>query len=170
MNVNVLIKQFFTENEYHKIADRLVVLRSDGINIYSNIEDRFEASSIGALVSGLWQAAESLSSLLKSNHDYYDFRLGFDTSSDGLYVLPFKMMGKTFYICSIYKDSENPGKLKRNIRLLKENLEIYVSSFKVSKDAKIDVNRTNNKSERNEFLFDAISDEEMDRLFAFGGM
>ena len=117
MNLNLLVKQFFNENEYNKISDRLVVIRQDGITLYSNYDNKFEESSIGALVSGLWQAAESLSSLLKSGQDFFEFRLGFDTSSDGLYVLPFHIMDGTYYICSIYKDSQNPAKLKRNLRL-----------------------------------------------------
>lgn len=166
MNVNKLIKQFFIENDYHRIADRIVVLRGDGISIYSNIEDQYESSSIGALVSGLWQAAESLSSMLKKDDQFIDFRLAFDTTSDGLYVVPFKMMGKIFYLCAIYSDTDNPGKLKRHIRLLKDNLEVFVSEFKLNKPVN-KINKEEKGMARSGFLFESISDEEMDKLFAF---
>lgn len=159
MNLNLLVKKFFDENDYDKIANRLVVIRHDGINIYSNVDNQFEASSIGALVSGLWQAAESLSSLLKNNNEFFEFRLGFDTSSDGLYVLPFTIMDSTYYICAIYNDSNNPAKLKRNLRLLKENLEVFLSEFSFDTEAN-----------RKGYLFSDISDDEMDQLFGLGGV
>jgi hypothetical protein len=61
MNLNLLVKQFFNENEYNKISDRLVVIRQDGITLYSNYDNKFEESSIGALVSGLWFVCSSFS-------------------------------------------------------------------------------------------------------------
>lgn len=159
MNLNSLIKNFFNENDYHKIADRLLVLRHDGINLYSNFDDQFEASNMGALVSGLWQAAESLSSMLKKENEFFEFRLGFDTTSDGLYVLPFTILKSTYYICAIYNGADNPGKMKRNIRLLKDNLETYLSEFSLDPE-----------ENRKGYLFTNISDDEMNKLFAFGGM
>ena len=94
MNLNKIVDQFFRENEYNKISDRVLVLRYDGICVYSNQADNFETSSICALVSGAWQAAESMASLLKKKRDFLDFRFSFDTSSDGLYIVPFNIMGK----------------------------------------------------------------------------
>ncbi len=159
MNLNQIVKQFFDENEYYRLANKIIIIRADGINIYSSFDNQFEASSVGALVSGLWQAAESISSFLKNKNEFLDFRLGFDTSSDGLYVLPFPVLDSTYYICAIYGDAENPGKLKRNIRLLKNNLETYLSEFS------LDVEKN-----REGYLFKNISDIEIDKLFSFGGM
>ena len=159
MNLNFLVKQFFIENDYQKLSDKMVVMRHDGINIFSNLDNEAEAASIGALVSGLWQAAESLATMLKSNNDFLEFRLSFDTSSDGLYVLPLTVLDSTYYICSIYKDSFNPAKLKRNLRLLKENLEVYLSEFSFD-----------DEKNRKGYLFNEISDDEMNKLFSFGGM
>ncbi len=159
MNLNQIVRQFFDENEYHKLADKIVIIRGDGIAIYSNFEDYLEAQTVGALVSGVWQAAESLSSLLNKNESFLDFRLGFDTSADGLYILPFTILEKTYYIGAIYGDADNPGKLKRNMRLLKDNVEVYLSKFSLDPE-----------KNREEYLFENISDEEMDKLFAFGGI
>ena len=159
MNLNILVKQFFVENDYQKISDRIIVLRSDGIKVYSNFENDTEAASIGALVSGLWQAAETLASMDNNKKDYLDFRLGFDSSSDGLYVLPLTVLGSTYYICAIYKDASNPAKMKRHLRLLKDNLEVYLSELSLD-----------NEENRNGYLFSEISDDEMDNLFSFGGM
>ena len=158
MNLNTLVSRFFDEENYGKLAEKIVVLRSDGISVYSNIEDNFEAASIGALVSGVWQAAESLSGFLKSDNNFYEFRLGFDTTADGLFILPLKILNKRYYICAIYKSVDNPAKLKRNISLLKNNLELYLSELSIDAE-----------ENRKGYLFDNISDDEMDRLFSFGG-
>jgi len=159
MNLNLLVKQFFNENEYNKIANRLLVVRHDGINVYSNFDNEFEASSIGALVSGIWQAAESLSSLLKNDNEFFEFRLGFDTSSDGLYILPVNILNSSFYVCAIYSEADNPGKLKRNIRLLKDSLETFLSEFSLDSE-----------KNRKGYLFENITDHEMDKLFSYGGI
>lgn len=165
MNINLFIKQFFIENEYQKLANRVVVLRGDGIDLYSNIEDKFETSSICALVAGLWQAAKSLSSFISTNNDFFEFRLGFDTSSSGLYVLPFNFRENEYYICAIYKESDNPALLKRHLRLLKQNLETFLSAIefepKVNKSTSI---------QREGYLFNNITDEEMDKLFSSSRM
>jgi hypothetical protein len=155
LNLNLLVKQFFNENDYNKISSRLALVRGDGIIIYSNAEDSFESSSIGALVSGVWQAAESLNSIISNNNEDFDFRLAFDTTENGLYILPIDVLKETFYICSIYKEEVNPAKLKRNLRLLKENLEVFLSEYKEE------------ISTRNDYLFSNITDAEMDNLFKF---
>ena len=55
MNLNATIKQFIHENNFQKLSDRIVIIRYDGISIYSNAEDDFESATICALVSGVWQ-------------------------------------------------------------------------------------------------------------------
>ena len=108
----------------------------------------------------MWQAAQSLSSLLKKEDNFYEFRLGFDTTETGLYILPFKLKGNDYYISAIYNDVDNPARLKRNLRLLKENLEIYLTSVE-SADSNDEAKVSN------EYLFDNITDDEMDNLFSF---
>ena len=156
MNFGELIKDFFEENEFNRLAQRVSVIRHDGIDLYTNIDNKLEASSIGALVSGLWQAAQSLSRIIEDQTDFFEFRLAFDTSSSGLYVLPFSIEGNDYYICAIYTDKDNPAKLKQYIRQLKESLESYLVSMIESKE-----------DNKDEYLFNDISDEEMDNLFSF---
>lgn len=159
VNLNLLVRQFFLENEYNKLAEKIVLLRSDGIHIYSNVESQFETSSIGALVSGLWHAAQSLSAMTNTKTSEDEFRLSFDTSLDGLHVLPLKIMGEIYFLCAIFSSEQNPGKLKRLIRLLRDNLEVYLSGY--SKDQ---------SANRTEYLFKEISDDEIEKLFSFGGV
>ena len=57
------------------MAKRISVVRNDGVIVYSNTEDFNESYSIGALVGGLWQAAEALNSMISNNSDVFEFRL-----------------------------------------------------------------------------------------------
>ena len=159
VNLNLLVNQFFTENEYDKLASKMVVVRNDGINVYSNIENSFETSSIGALVSGVWQAASSLSSMTRDQAEQDEFRLSFDTSLNGLHILPLRILGEIYFICAIFSEEENPAKLKRYIRLLRDNLEVYLSELSYD-----------DNQNREGYLFTNISDSEMDNLFSFGGV
>ena len=171
MNLNLIVKQFFEENECDKLADKILLVRQDGINIYSNISNGLEASSMGALIGGVWQAAQALSELAGSSDNLADYRLGFDTSSDGLYILPLEINKTSYFLGAMYLEQDNPAKLKRSLRFLKENLELYLEdTFRVNK-----IENEKSSSEKKEpreddgFLFDSISDDEMDNLFSFEG-
>ena len=155
------LKLFFDENDFSLIADRIDVIRYDGISFYSNKEFEFHSASTQALVGGLWQAATSLSSLVKQESEFMDFRLSFDDASHGIYVLPLIISGDEFYLSAIFKDAQNPGKLKRDIRLLKENIMTYCQGLEILQETQIYT------SDRSGYLFSEITDEEMDQLFDF---
>lgn len=161
MNLNSLVKQFFVENDFQLIADKVSLVRYDGITLFSNAKDDFDSASTSALVAGLWQAARSLNDLVGAQEDFYDFRLSFDTTNKGLLILPIKINFQEYFLCAIYKNEINPGKLKRNIKLVKENLETFLKDF--------DFNSSSD-SKREAYLFKDISDEEIDQLFDFGGV
>lgn len=157
-NINQIIKNFFVDINLDKNHE-LSVVRADGIVIYSTVKNYMDRASIGALISGLWQAALSLSNYIDENADSDKFRLGFDTSMAGVNVLPLKINGKEFFICSLFKECINPAKLKQKMKLITLELEAYVKKeFKPE---------TNNTIERTGYLFDSITDEEMDQLFNF---
>lgn len=161
MNLSTALKQFFVENDFQYLAKRITIIRHDGICVYSNSSNDYESATICALVSGLWQAAKALSSLSEKREDFSDFRLSFDTTENGLHVLPFNYGDEEFYICAIFNDVSNPAKLKRDIWFLKENLSVFISDIPLSIDEKID---------RGAYLFKDISDDEIDKLFEFNGI
>ena len=159
-NFNDLIKNFFETNNVGQMAARVSVVRNDGIILYSNINDYLEASSIGALTGGLWQAAQALSSLATNNTSESEgFRLSFDTTNQGLYILPFKIDNKEYFLCSIYEDVVNPGLLKRDFRNIKDRLVNYIKENEI-KTVEI----------KSGFLFNNITDAEMDNLFSATGL
>ncbi|HLT22628.1 MAG TPA: hypothetical protein VKZ84_04265 [Bacteriovoracaceae bacterium] len=156
-SVNGIIKNII-DPKLKSINARLFVTRNDGITIYDSTEDE-TTSSVSALVSGVWQASEALMGLVGKNNNLFDYRLGFDTSSEGIYLFSFEFDGKSYCCGAIYKDCLNPGLLKRQVMMLKSDLETIDVPFKKNKDT----------SKRDGFLFTDITDEEMDNLFTLGG-
>jgi hypothetical protein len=140
---------------------RLFVTREDGITIYDSIQNQ-TTTSVAALVSGVWQASEALMNLVHQQNDAMEFRLGFDTSSQGIYLFPFMLHGKRYFLGAIYNDCLNPGQLKRQIALIKEEMDRLFESQPVAKKVLV--------TNRQGYLFQDISDEEIDRLFALGGI
>jgi len=140
---------------------RLFVTREDGITIYDSVQDN-TTTSVSALVSGVWQASEALVNLVHKQEEVMDFRFGFDTSSQGIYLFPFALDGKRFFLGAIYQDCLNPGQLKRQIAMIKEELDRLFEHDPLPKKAVA--------TARQGYLFTDISDEEIDRLFSLGGI
>jgi hypothetical protein len=162
MNIKETITSFFVENDFDKISQHISLVRKDGIVIYSNEGDSFKSSSLGALSGGLWQAAKSMMNYIGDNEEQ-QFRLSFDTSSSGLFILPITVGNSECYLVSIYQDALNPAKIKQQLKNLVFLLEMYIrdESFGVSSESTIE----KNNNEREGYLFSDISDEEIDRMF-----
>ena len=91
-NMNVTEKmKVILEPKKAGIKARLFVTREDGITIYDSVQNQ-TTTSVSALVSGVWQASEALMDLVHPNQDVMEFRLGFDTSSQGIYLFPFSLL------------------------------------------------------------------------------
>lgn len=141
---------------------RLFVTREDGITIFDSVQDN-TTTSVAALVSGVWQASEALVGLVQKQNEVMDFRFGFDTSSQGIYLFPFALSGKRYFLGAIYEDCLNPGQLKRQISLIKEEMDRLFELDPLPKKSAV-------SSARQGYLFTDISDEEIDRLFSLGGI
>lgn len=151
------IKDYFSRLEDAFDTESIVLLRPDGIALYSKItHKKMDANTIGALASGLWQAASTLGSNCVE-HKNHEFRLSFDTSGSGIYILPIKFNDEEFYLCALYENLLNPALFKRNLQIIANGLEEALKKQKKMTSVK----------RREEFLFDHISDEEMDSLFNF---
>lgn len=163
LNVTEKIKLILAPKQ-SGIKARLFVTREDGITIFDSVQDQ-TTTSVAALVSGLWQASEALMGLAHPDQDVMEFRLGFDTSSQGIYLFPFKLEGKRFFLGAIYKECLNPGQLKRQVALIKEEMDrLFVEIPSVKATPKVKT------TDREGYLFKDISDEEINRLFSVGGI
>jgi hypothetical protein len=162
MNVTEKMKQIL-EPKKSRVKARLFVTREDGITIYDTVQDK-TTSSVSALVSGVWQASEALMGLTNPNHDVMEFRLGFDTSSQGIYLFPFSLNEKRYFLGAIYHNCVNPGQLKRQVALIKAEMEVRLQD-----ESPVTVAKPKTKSSGREgFLFQEITDDEIDRLFSAG--
>ncbi|MBC77316.1 MAG: hypothetical protein CME64_15025 [Halobacteriovoraceae bacterium] len=162
MNLSKLVKEFFVENEFNMISERVALVRSDGTVLYANSLSSMESSNIGALASGIWQAAQSLTALVNQDTSDKHYRLAFDTSSEGIYLIPTELNSVTCYLCCIFKDQINPAKLKQNMRNIAFLLETYIRDESVNSSFPSQPKNTG-------FLFENITDQEMDQLFGFTG-
>jgi hypothetical protein len=164
MNVSEKIKHIL-EPKRVGIKARLFVTREDGITIYDTVQNN-TTTSVSALVSGVWQASEALMGLAHPNQDVMEFRLGFDTSSQGIYLFPFSLLGKRYFLGAIYHECVNPGQLKRQVVMIKEEMDrLFEGQLQVTK---VKTETKINSGAREGFLFQEITDEEIDRLFSAG--
>jgi hypothetical protein len=163
MNVTERIK-LVLDPKKAGIGARLFVTREDGITVYDSIQNQ-TTTSVAALVSGVWQASEALMGLVRHDQNVMEFRLGFDTSSEGIYLFPFELEGKRYFLGAIYEECMNPGLLKRKIAMIKEEMDILFAQLPSNK-----IRTTKSSSGREGFLFHEITDEEIDRLFGVRGI
>lgn len=144
---------------------RLFFVRNDGISIYDSGHDD-STQAVGALSGGLWQAAEALMNMIDAKTGPMEFRLGFDTSSQGVMIVPVNFQGTTYFLGAIYHQCLNPALLKRQVIQLQDELEKNLLTIKTKTTKKVAPRVTTTRAG---YLFDYISDEEMDRLFSLGG-
>ncbi len=140
----------------------ILITRQDGIPIYKRNKNlSIHADAISSLVAGIWQASKVLSESISKNVDIFEFKLSFDSSNQGVFIFPFLYKKDTLNISIVYKDELNPGKLKFEIKkLIPEICKMVL------------MNMGNGHIEKgvDNFLFDEITDSEVDNLFAFQGL
>jgi hypothetical protein len=161
-------KRYFEEySDIAKLKDSsLFMVRQDGLMVYhkNGLGDKIEPSSIGALLGGLWQAAQALASFIPNRQDNEIFRLSFDTSNQGLYVQPLSIGDESYYLGLLYAEETNPALIKSKLRILTMNFLKYLE------DELLDPAEFDSENSREEFLFENITDEEVDQLFKFAEM
>ena len=167
--IPLFVKNFFDSCEIDEKINRFsfFMIRGDGVVLYSNNNStsKMDKSSIGALLSGVWQASKALSTFIPTNEAEDVFRLSFDTSSQGIYIVPVQSEIEELYLGLIYHEEINPGFLKNKMREMALSFSVYLSNeLKTNSDLISKPSKTINK---NEYLFSDISDAEMDQMFAF---
>lgn len=141
--------------ELHLTSSSLFLFRQDGILLYKNNQASLDEEVIGALLSGIWQASLAVKSVLPSLEikSTDEFRLSFDTSSEGIYLFPTNILRKDCFWALIYSDETNPGQKKLKLRQLAKGIENFLENGEKK-------NITNTSGP-----FSELTDEEID--FAF---
>ncbi len=167
-NIPKFVETFFKACEIDEKLNRYAffLIRYDGVVLYHNnsqVSSQSNKSSIGALLGGIWQAAKALAEFIPNEEKADGYRLSFDTTSQGVYIIPLSLKSEELYLGLIYHDEVNPGFIKNKMRDIAVNLSGFLEEGLKNSSEK---NR-GSKKEENHYLFGDISDSEMDRLFAF---
>lgn len=139
----------------------LLVCRRDGVPLFSykTFESTWNDSTAGALIGGMWQAAETLTQFIPEVKDE-DFRFSFDTSSRGIFIIELNGSFEPLYLSYIYYNLDNPARMKSRVKSIKSKLDIYLD------DHLNDLSVISDTHEKDVFLFSDISDDEMNDLFS----
>ena len=162
--INDFLNEYLEKGAMNNFS--VFVCRQDGQLVYNqdHMNMGVEKSSIGALLGGVWQAATTLASFIPNadeNENQIEqniFRLSFDTSRKGIYILPFMHDNEKYSLGLLYKDEVNPGFLKSRLRDLLMKMTVEMGNLKLKKI----------KTSKN-YLFSDITDEEMDKVFNING-
>lgn len=134
----------------------LFLCRNDGVVLFKRHLHQFDQETASALLSGIWQAATALTELIpdkKTPKQNDFFRLSFDTSSKGIYLLPSQIHGKECFWGMIFDEEINPGLIKSRLRELASRLENFLETSK-------NINHSTKGHP-----FSELSDEEIDKAF-----
>jgi len=142
------ILQLFSKTQGFQETEFFIV-RNDGIVICSNVKKEREVI-IGALSSAAWMASEALVDNIEISES--KLRYSFDSTDTGIYVLPLNKDKHKMIFCSIYKNVKNPGLLKKQLRQVKKEIENLIDTVEVQN--------------QDSYLFNNITDEEINKLFA----
>jgi hypothetical protein len=160
------VELFFQSCEIDEKVNRysFFLIRQDGVVLYhnNNLGNSLSKSSIGALLGGVWQASKALSDFIPNKETDGLFRLSFDTSSQGIYILPLKIHEEELFLGLIYYNEVNPGLIKNKIRDLAQSFTEYMNT-----EIKNTVVKKSHQKKSDDFLFQDITDAEMDKLFSF---
>ena len=124
----------------------------DGHVVYESLDDKSKGQSLGALMSGLWQAAGNIVSMLDNSKEEI-FRLSYDSSDSGIYILPLTINGTKYIYGYLFENEINPGLIKSNFRNFRNFLEVQEYTFE-------------KENKGTDLLFGDLSDEEMDNIFS----
>jgi hypothetical protein len=166
-NIPKYVETFFKSCEIDEKLNRysFFLIRYDGVVLYhnNNLGNSLSKSSVGALLGGVWQAARALAAFIPKEESREGYRLSFDTSSQGVYIVPITVGAEELYLGLIYHDEVNPGFIKNKMREMATSFGEFLEQELTESFGK---NQTRS-IENNDFLFGDITDSEMDRLFAF---
>ncbi len=162
---------FFKKNPVSMLGKNihLLVIRRDGHVLFNQGDAAPESdmNSIGALISGAWQAVGAVSSFIPTLAPLPDegFRLSFDLASKGVYIVPVSTPDGECYLASLFLDAINPALLKNKIRILAKELEKNIRSTATTATTAAPRAEEEVVTE-DDFLFKGISDAEIDDLFS----
>lgn len=137
---------------------RLFIVRRDGLMVWEH-QTGPQSQALAALCSGVWEAAFAMAQAAGTTTRPQGFRLVFDDAAAGVLVFPMTVDNQLYYLGGVYHGCTNPGRLRRQVQMLKDNVEAALTSTGAV------VAPSPVANDREGYLFKDITDAEMDRLF-----
>ncbi len=132
----------------------ILIANRDGICLFSN-QEKGKDISMGALLGGVWQASVALLEINKfQNND--SLKLGFDDGENGFCVVAIELAGRPCYACLVFEKEIAPGAVRGQLKHWCDRLAESLENWSAP-------------ATRSGYLFKDVTDEEIDRLFSFGG-
>lgn len=158
MNLNGKLGIIF-ESHGEKLGNhKLVVSRHDGTVVFTN---KSSHDTEAVMASSLWQSALELKKLSKIQGNHQNFQIDFHNSDSGIIMKSFSVNGSEFNLTMTYEEVLNPGKLKKEFNDFYKELKIQIFTLN-----KMDFDKENNNNSQGSFLFDKLTDSEIDDAFA----
>jgi hypothetical protein len=161
------VEAFFQSCEIDQKINRFsfFMIRYDGVVLYHNSKLASNSkSSIGALLGGVWQAAKALAEFIPKDKQSEGYRLSFDTSEQGVYIVPIGNKHEELYLGLIYHDEVNPGFIKSKMREMAASFNEFLDQE--IKDSGVKNVKAQSGKKATDYLFDNITEAEMDHLFS----
>ncbi|MBP5297303.1 MAG: hypothetical protein J6Y94_08245 [Bacteriovoracaceae bacterium] len=156
-----LAKFFAQEDALTKHHLSIFFGRADGVLLFSRPAQDFSAdqeSSLGVLLASAWQASQAMAVYFPQTAAD-EFRYNFATTDQGIYLLAFPWQGEAYFLAALYQGQTNPGAIKMLLRSSALHLQEFLRVQHHSTDQ--------TKSSAEKPLFNDITDDEMNKLFAF---
>lgn len=130
----------------------------DGYMIYTS--KRNVDQSLIALIAGVYQGSKKMLEFLSDDHEIPTLSLG--NSGSSIFVKSFSVGKKELLLSAVLKDVDFQSRYKMYLNLLSDELmENYPTT-----DSENEITKQSSETKQNnKFLFDDISDEEVDHLF-----
>lgn len=159
MNFDFLKNYIEDFRQDKRIDDAEIYLTDlDGYMIYTT--KRSVDQSLIALIAGVYQGSKKMLEFLSDDHDMPALSLGNTGSS--IFVKSFNIGKKELLLSAVLKDVDFQSRYKMYLNLLSDELMENYPSVDIEKET---VKQNTETKENNKFLFDDISDEEVDHLF-----
>jgi hypothetical protein len=160
---------------------KCLILRRDGIIIFSSDKSKNDWQSFAGVVGGVWQGLSVLAPLINWQGNLEQVVLDLDLNnsrSNGILLAPINIKGQELVSVFLYSEIINKGKIIYRIKKCVHQLTNYLNqNLNLNLSLNQNQNQNQNKSEKDSFrktssnkvppLFINITDNEIDQLFSF---
>ena len=146
--------------------------RPDGVLLFTRLAENLsgdQESSLGVLLASAWQASQAMANYFPVTKSE-EFRYSFATADQGIYLVAFPWHRASYFLAVLYQGQDNPGAIKLLLRSTAWRLREFLigQHSEQTTPAKATTSPEDAKFTPEEKpLFNDITDDEMNKLFAF---